>query len=38
VRAGARLVFQDAVPLGGGRSGYLSDHYGVETDLELIRS
>ncbi|GIH20671.1 endonuclease/exonuclease/phosphatase family protein [Rugosimonospora africana] len=29
----ARLVFQDAVTLPDGRSAYLSDHYGIETEL-----
>jgi endonuclease/exonuclease/phosphatase family metal-dependent hydrolase len=33
--ARTRLVFQDPVPLPDGRSVYLSDHYGVEADLEL---
>lgn len=33
--ARARLVFQDAVTLADGRSVYLSDHYGIETDLLL---
>lgn len=33
--AKARLVFQDAVALPGGRTGYLSDHYGIEADLTL---
>jgi endonuclease/exonuclease/phosphatase family metal-dependent hydrolase len=28
--ARARLVFREAVPLPGGRPGFLSDHYGVE--------
>jgi endonuclease/exonuclease/phosphatase family metal-dependent hydrolase len=32
----ARLVFQDAVTLADGRRAYLSDHYGVET--EIVRS
>jgi endonuclease/exonuclease/phosphatase family metal-dependent hydrolase len=31
----ARLVFQDAVPLADGRQAYLSDHYGIETELTL---
>lgn len=35
VDARARLVFQDAVALPNGRTGYLSDHYGIEADLTL---
>jgi endonuclease/exonuclease/phosphatase family metal-dependent hydrolase len=31
----ARLVLQDAVRLPDGRSMFLSDHYGIETDLRL---
>ncbi len=31
----ARLVFQDSVPLADGRPVYLSDHYGIETELTL---
>lgn len=30
----ARLVLQDAVRLAGGREVYLSDHYGIEADLD----
>lgn len=33
--ARARLVFKDAVALPGGRTGYLSDHYGIEADLTI---
>ncbi|MGN9911231.1 endonuclease/exonuclease/phosphatase family protein [Phytohabitans sp. LJ34] len=33
--ARARLVFQDAVALPGGRTAYLSDHYGIEADLTI---
>lgn len=33
--ARARLVFQDAVPMPGGRTGYLSDHYGIEAELTI---
>ena len=33
VSAQARLVFREPVALPGGRSGYLSDHYGVEAVL-----
>jgi endonuclease/exonuclease/phosphatase family metal-dependent hydrolase len=35
--ARAGLVFQDPVSLAGGRSGYLSDHYGVSADLSTAR-
>lgn len=38
VSARARLVFQDPVPLPGGRRGYLSDHYGIEAVLTLASS
>jgi endonuclease/exonuclease/phosphatase family metal-dependent hydrolase len=31
--ASAQLVFQEAVPLANGRTGYLSDHYGIAADL-----
>ncbi|HEY2674490.1 MAG TPA: hypothetical protein VGJ07_29500, partial [Rugosimonospora sp.] len=31
--ARSRLVFRDAVAMPDGRSMYLSDHYGIETDL-----
>ncbi|UWP79549.1 endonuclease/exonuclease/phosphatase family protein [Dactylosporangium fulvum] len=31
----ARLVFQDEVPLADGRRSYLSDHFGIATDLVL---
>jgi endonuclease/exonuclease/phosphatase family metal-dependent hydrolase len=33
VEASARLVLQDAVELPSGRTGYLSDHYGIEAEL-----
>lgn len=33
--ADARLVLEEAVTLGDGRSAYLSDHFGIETDLTL---
>jgi endonuclease/exonuclease/phosphatase family metal-dependent hydrolase len=33
--ARGRLVFREAVPLPGGRHGYLSDHYGVAAVLTL---
>ncbi|MEU4623180.1 endonuclease/exonuclease/phosphatase family protein [Actinoplanes sp. NPDC023801] len=33
MRAEARLVFAGQVRLGDGRAAYLSDHYGVETEL-----
>lgn len=35
VAARARLVFQDAVALPGGREVYLSDHYGIAADLTI---
>ncbi|WP_345635890.1 endonuclease/exonuclease/phosphatase family protein [Rugosimonospora acidiphila] len=33
--ARSRIVFRDAVMLADGRPGYLSDHYGVDTELVL---
>jgi endonuclease/exonuclease/phosphatase family metal-dependent hydrolase len=33
--ARARLVLRDAVVLPGGRTGYLSDHYGIEAELTI---
>ncbi len=35
ISARARLVFREPVSLPGGREGYLSDHYGIETVLTL---
>ena len=35
VTARARLVLDEAVTLADGRLAYLSDHYGIETDLQL---
>jgi endonuclease/exonuclease/phosphatase family metal-dependent hydrolase len=35
VEASARVVLQDAVELPGGRTGYLSDHYGIEAELRI---
>ena len=35
VTAEARLVFREAVPLADGRRTYLSDHYGIETELTV---
>jgi endonuclease/exonuclease/phosphatase family metal-dependent hydrolase len=37
ISAEARLCFQDQVTLPGGRSAYLSDHFGIEADLQLVR-
>ncbi|WP_432839507.1 endonuclease/exonuclease/phosphatase family protein [Dactylosporangium sp. CA-092794] len=36
LKARCRLVFQDElVPLAGGRTAHLSDHYGIETELTI---